>query len=196
MSRSLKDKCLGAPGYAADLHLSHDELKYFRELVSRRYFNRMISAGMKHYGCHEYLFPKSERLLHDRDVQAIKKCKFMARLRKAVGDFTLSNIVLPDGTIEQREEIYYRIVRPNQATDVGKLHRDRDFHEKYGIQKGQDSIKCWIPLWCEPDCGLKIDGQIFSEAGTIVMFGQDTPHQGMVNTGRTARVSVEITLIL
>lgn len=213
MSASLKDRVLGTPGYDASLRLDDDELSILRTRVNTQYLHTVWAAGIKSHGQHAELFPKSKRLFDEIDIALVKALPFMQTLRAEIGNFTLSKVILPDGTQEDREEIYWRIVRPNCHEDVGKLHRDSDFHKQYGIEQGKQTVKCWIPLWCESGCGLHIfpdpsyefrvneglhidHSKTFSEPGTLVLFGAQTYHRGEINTGTTARVSVEMTLVL
>lgn len=211
-SSNIRSKVLGTPGYDASLRLNALELDMLSRIVFSQYLDAIRNAGIANYGNHAAMFPKSARLLSSFDVAHIKPMRFMDALRDNLGYFSISKVILPDGTQEDREEIYWRIVRPNHPEDVGKLHRDSDFHKQYGIEQGKQTVKCWIPLWCEPLCGLMViptdarmeyrDGKYidpqkwFSEPGTIVLFNQNVEHTGAINTGTSARVSIEMTLVL
>lgn len=200
MSASLKDKVLAS--HDASLRLSADELDFFRREVNAQYMEIVLTAGITAHGQHAALFPKSARLLDASAVTLIKAMPFMQTLRGHFGDFALSNVVLPDGEIIDREEIYWRIVRPQHPEDVGEPHRDRDFHEAEGTHAGKRTVKCWIPLWCEKNCGLGIglpglwNDVYFDEEGALVLFNSNVRHWGTVNVGSSARVSIEMTLVL
>ncbi len=176
--------------------LTAAELASLREMVKYSYSSAILDAGIELYGRHADIFTKARRLLPDYDVDEIKAMPFMHKLRDDLGAFTLATVILPDGTQTPREEIYWRIVRPNEPSDVGPAHRDRDFHAQYGILEGVDTRKVWIPLWAEENCGLRVHDTIVWEPGTMAVFDADTVHQGVVNRGKSARVSMEITLVL
>lgn len=197
---TLRAKVLGTPGYDASLRLEDFELAAMREIVHKQYCRAVCSTGIESCGDHAKIFAKARRLLEPFQAGLITVLPFLQTLRAEFGNFTLSKVILPDGTQEDREEIYWRIVRPNHPEDVGKLHRDSDFHKQYGIEQGKQTVKCWIPLWCERCCGLIIctndHNAMVDEPGTIALFNSDVQHIGAVNTGTTARVSVEMTLVL
>lgn len=199
MSASLKNKILGKPGYAADIHLSPDDLETLRHIVRWSYLDALQDAGIERYGNHAEIFTKRQRILRPIDVTSIKRLDFMESIKRELGDFGITNIMLPDGTVENHAEIYWRIVRSNEPSDVGVMHRDSQFHaeEKARLYPDKQLIKCWIPLWCEENCGLLIGlNEIFWKPGTVVMFNSEVPHTGMINIGKTARVSMEITLVV
>ncbi len=172
------------------------ELHRLREMVEYRYYEAIIESRIELYGKHADIFTKARRLLPDVEVSEIKAMPFMGKLHDELGAFTLAKVILPDGTQTPREEIYWRIVRPNEPSDVGPAHRDRDFHAQYGILEGVDTRKVWIPLWCEENCGLRVGDTIVWQPGTMAVFDADTVHQGVVNRGKSARVSMEMTLVL
>jgi ectoine hydroxylase-related dioxygenase (phytanoyl-CoA dioxygenase family) len=65
--------------------------------------------------------------------------------------------VIYEGEIHRgREEVYWRIVRPEHPEDVGGLHADGwyldHFRDEQGplIAEDEETLKCWIPLECEP----------------------------------------------
>ena len=118
--------------------------------------------GIEAYGDHERVFCRgANRLLEGDDVAQIKRLRFAGWLlqgRRSMSRFPIAPVVLPDGTVDAgREEVYWRIVRPREPADVKKpKHCDAQFHVKHGILAGATTLKCWIPLWCEPGCGLML----------------------------------------
>ena len=78
------------------------------------------------------------------------------RLREAFGDFRISDVVYGNTLEEGREELYWRLVRPFAASDVGPLHADKWFHESFGssdygmFPPGTTTIKIWTAIHCEP----------------------------------------------
>lgn len=197
MGPNLREKVLVSPGYDASFRLSDNCLYCLREVVNSCYGMAMVEAGIMNYANHAATFTKERRLLPPFDVGLVKRLPFMRKLLNALGGFKLSNVVI-DGKQQEREEIYWRIVRPNHPEDVGPAHRDREFHERDGMHAGGQTVKCWIPLWCEPACGLCFPeiGVDVCKEGTIALFGADTLHCGAVNIGTAARISLEMTLAL
>ena len=69
------------------------------------------------------------------------------------GDFKISNVVYDTINVSGREEICWRIVRPNVENVIGLLHADRWFHKlgqsALAPAKPDFTIKIRIPLSCE-----------------------------------------------
>lgn len=168
--KNIYDSVFHSPGYSKDLHLSEDELTIFKEIVEKNYLNiisnldpsikkKFAEVGIQNYHKishlidHSSLWGKLNRCLPIDDVNKIKDLKFIENLRLIFGDFTISNIVHGQTVFKNSEEIYWRLVRPSIATDVGPLHADKWFHEvatpNY-IPAGYISLKVWIPIYCEP----------------------------------------------
>jgi hypothetical protein len=161
-----------APGYSNALTIPGDELECFRRAISRQWLGAIQRAypqhadqfeargiaryhELAHLVDHSRLWNKSNRCLPQEDVQALKRLNFMTDLQKEFGEFSLSSVAYDNEIVEGQEEIYWRLVRPHQAGDVGPLHADKWFHEMLGLQgraMGQDSytLKVWTPIYCEP----------------------------------------------
>jgi hypothetical protein len=186
--------------YVGSIEIGEDDLSLLRDDVESQYLRNLAAFGIIHYGNQSLMFHKSNRVLPPIDIVAIKRRGFISVLRHMFGNFSLSNVVIDGQVYHDSEEIYWRIVRPNEPTDVGPAHRDVEFHQRDGMHAGRQTIKCWIPLWCESDCGLAIEAQYGTwqcdQPGKIYLFGPQVLHHGMINTGTTARVSVEMTLVL
>jgi len=174
---NLKNKILNkikhkSPGYDLSYKLSPDELFKFRHEINKQYLNVLninypdFSHKFKnssiydyhffsHLFNHEKLWNKSLRCLPQSFVEIVKEMKFYKKIISDLGHFEISFISYDDQVIIGQEEIYWRIVRPNQPKDVGPLHADKWFHEilkfddKNLFQKGCETYKMWIPIYSE-----------------------------------------------
>jgi hypothetical protein len=160
------------PGYSNAITISDEDLGGLREAISRQWLGAIRNAHPQladtfkacgiaryhefaHLVDHSRLWNKSKRCLPAKRVQAIKRMNFMAELAQVFGPFSLAKVSYENGVVEDREEIYWRLVRPGQASDVGPLHADKWFHEMLGLQgsaisQGSYTLKVWIPIHCEP----------------------------------------------
>jgi hypothetical protein len=167
---NLKDQVFGEAGYSSDLKLTIAELNIFRTLISQQWLqaintlhpdltDKAEKLGIENYHQisnhvnHKKMWPKSNRVLPQKAVLQIKQLPFLTTLRREFGEFSLSDIY---DTKQHggHEEVYWRLVRPNEATDVGPLHKDRWFHgafnDGYGMFKEDEvTVKMWIPILCE-----------------------------------------------
>ncbi len=165
------DRLFGSPGYCTDIRLTPEELEVFVGEVERQWLDRMEGAAPDHAGRfrdtgiagyhrftdvvdHRSLWPKPVRVLPQDAVERIKSLGFLQRVRDTLGPFRIAEFVWENRTEPGREEIYWRLVRPNAADDVGPLHADTWFHETVGGGKGQFgedevTVKLWIALKTE-----------------------------------------------
>jgi hypothetical protein len=168
---NLKDQVFGDAGFSSDLKLSVTELDTFRQFINAQWLQTVndfypdLAEEAKELGIENYhhlankmdhkkIWPKSNRVLPKDAVLQIKKLPFLNVLRQEFGEFSLSDIYDKKQHIGH-EEVYWRLVRPNETTDVGPLHKDRWFHgafnNGYGMfQEDEVTIKIWIPIFCEP----------------------------------------------
>jgi hypothetical protein len=161
----------GKKGYSTKLQLSQDEVNSIRELISEHWLEAIsthhpdLTEDAKNLGIQNYhllstrldhgrLWSKSNRVLPQNSVDSIKHLSFFGKLKEIFGNFHISDVY---DTIQHhgKEEIYWRLVRPNESNDVGPLHIDKWFHELTNNGQGMFSpnvttIKIWIPLYCEP----------------------------------------------
>ena len=95
---------------------------------------------------HKKLWPKTARLFSNSEVIKIRKLNFFKKIESYFGKIKITN---EDNIM--KEEIYWRIVRPNILSDVGPLHADKWFwdHNKWKIPKNYYRLKIWIPIICE-----------------------------------------------
>jgi hypothetical protein len=167
---NLKNQVFGEAGYSADLKLTTFELNIFRKLINQQWlqaintFHPDLTAKAEKLGIEKYhqisdyvnhkkMWPKSNRVLPDDAVLQIKQLPFLTTLRREFGEFSLSDIY-DTKQHNGHEEVYWRLVRPNEALDVGPLHKDRWFHgafnQGYGMFKEDEvTVKMWIPISCE-----------------------------------------------
>ena len=93
---------------------------------------------------HGQSWPKHTRLLDATHVADFSRMGFFRRIRAQVG---------PNAVISH-DELNWRLVRPNQPTDIGPLHADKWFWDAgygYGsMPAGFDRFKIWIPVHTEP----------------------------------------------
>lgn len=161
----------GDVGYSTGLKLNDDELAVFRAEIEAQWlscikenapslYTKAQELGIVNYHLisnevnHKKLWHKKSRILPLQSVEKIKQLPFMSKLRDEFGEFSISDAIDTEQH-NNREEIYWRLVRPNSESDVGPLHKDEWFHgaanSGYGMfSKDVTTIKIWIPIFCEP----------------------------------------------
>jgi len=150
---------------------STDELSHLRRAVSQSYINRLHHASLPseilgahcenefpplHYHCiskyinHNQFWSKPVRVLNKQFTQWLYGSTLMNNYRQAFGN----QILITDEEKLGYGNVYWRLVRPGIARDVGPLHRDKWF---WDIDQSQwlptyptRRIKTWIPLVPEP----------------------------------------------
>jgi len=152
----------GPLGYNADLALEPEDLKLIKSLIKEQWLEqiRKISvenvskfseAGIERY--HEYshliphvsCWPKATRTLEKSAAEKIRGTSLIKRLESEFGPFEIS-----DEDENGWEAFTWRLVRPNEPTDIGPLHADEWF-----VVVGNESmppgrrIKVWIAIVCE-----------------------------------------------
>jgi hypothetical protein len=169
---NLKSKIYVAPGYSSDLQLEPHELAMFRSAISEQWLSVIEShhpdlveqfqrVGIQNYHeishliDHEKMWPKENRCLPLHSCKKIKALPFLRTLKNEFGDFELADVFYGDTHVAGREEIYWRLVRPAAATDVGSLHADKWFHEVMSMgdrafPRGRSTVKVWIPIYSVP----------------------------------------------
>jgi hypothetical protein len=171
-SLAIADAVFGDAGVTTQLKMSAAELAEFRGLITDHWLTRIgelypasivdefRAAGLAGYHRltdrvdHKALWPKTARLLPPAAVKAIRQMKFMEILADEFGPFGISN----EEEIYS-EELYWRIVRPQMASDIGPVHADAWFWElgHGAMPENTVRVKVWIPFYCEPGMnGLKV----------------------------------------
>jgi len=169
---NLKSKIFDAPGFSKDVQLTPDELAVFRDAITEQWLSVIGAAHpelvpqfrevgianyhhLTHLLKHETLWPKQTRCLPKHSCDRIKVLPFLQTLRDELGDFAISDVFYGDTHEAGREEIYWRLVRPNAVKDVGPLHADKWFHDVMGMDdqafpSEAETVKIWIPIFSQP----------------------------------------------
>lgn len=102
--------------------------------------------ALSHLVDHSTLWPKKNRILPQNAIDYIRSTSLIKSLEDIYGDFEIS-----DEENIGREEIYWRLVRPNQFSDVGPLHADAWFWElDHGATPPNVTrVKVWIAIYCD-----------------------------------------------
>lgn len=143
--------------------LSTEDLDILRNVIEKQYRDRLLAVypaqkelieavPLESYHSltfmdHKILWPKDERTLSESDICIFKETNFFKGLENIFGDTTITN---EDKTRSQ--EIYWRLVRPQNADDVGPLHADSWFWNLHngGIDKNFRRLKIWISIFNQP----------------------------------------------
>jgi hypothetical protein len=167
-----KKKIFSSEGFSQKMNLTDLELKELRKLVEDQYYSIVEEnypdqlATFKERGLENYhelsrnidhcaTWPKKTRCLEQQSCETIKALPFWKQLKNDFGSFITGRVVYEKDIEWERDEMYWRIVRPNEPTDVGTLHADKWFHDTMKIRErvfpeGAHALKIWIPLYCEP----------------------------------------------
>jgi hypothetical protein len=154
------DAIMEAPGYCLE-ELAPAELELIRGLITAQYLDRLgqlqpdlaplaRERGIARYHTlpiafnHGQSWPKSTRLLDARHVADFSRMGFFRRIRRQFGP----------GAVISHDELNWRLVRPNQPTDIGPVHADKWFWDAgygYGsMPAGFDRFKVWMAIHTEP----------------------------------------------
>ena len=150
-------------GFYTDFSVNKLDLKFLENLIKKKILSeinfkypylkkQIINTKLFEYHKisnlidHKKLWPKSIRLFSNSEVVKIRKLNFFKKLENYFGKIKITN---EDHIM--REEIYWRIVRPNVLSDVGPLHADEWFWEnnQWKIPKNYYRLKIWIPIISE-----------------------------------------------
>jgi hypothetical protein len=160
---NIKQMLEGPEGFNTEVRFTADELAMVRGLIKSQWLQRIEESGagrskvfenmdMNHYHeqCHlldhKNMWPKSKRILGADAVKAIRQTSFFKTLEAELGPFAISG---EDGI--EKEEVYWRLVRPDGATDVGPLHADEWFWAlgHGATPAGHKRVKVWISIYSE-----------------------------------------------
>ena len=100
---------------------------------------------------HGKSWPKAARLLDPKYVADFSRMGFFRRIRSQLGQ----------SAVISHDELNWRLVRPNQAGDIGPMHADKWFWDAgygYGsMPAGYDRFKIWVAVHTEPGAnGLSV----------------------------------------
>ncbi len=165
MALSLRDEVNGPLGYSTSLSTTSDDLSLIGELIEKQWLDHLSritpqqAAAFAELGCARYheladtidhasVWPKRSRILPADAVAAIRTTSFFRQLADEFGEFTIS-----DEDDIGWEEVYWRLVRPDAANDIGPLHADKWFWDLGDATVPADSerVKCWIAIITETD---------------------------------------------
>jgi hypothetical protein len=166
---------LGPAGYTTAFSISAAELAFLREAIFAQWIERIEAlhpelvpqfraAGLEHYHrlshlvSHETLWPKECRVLPKATASDVSGFEFVQRLASAFERHCrISDVVFFSNSVPGYPEIYWRLVRPGVASDVGAMHTDRWFHDILGetdtsslFGDDETTIKMWLPIYTEP----------------------------------------------
>lgn len=159
----IKQSLVGPPGFSAQMSLRKEDLVRLRQLIFEQWLGhikilapehvtRFKELGMERYHEASHLldhgsaWPKRVRILPRIAVSEIRKMRFIKQLEDCFGSFEIS-----DEENIGREEIYWRLVRPNEKNDVGPLHADAWFWAlgHGAAPKDVVRVKIWIGIYVE-----------------------------------------------
>jgi hypothetical protein len=153
----------GPDGFTTNFHLTDRDLSVVRGLIKAQWLQRIeeydknlvqrfadIEMDGYHEICHlldhKVMWPKSKRILAHEAVTTLRQTSFIKSLEAQYGHFAIS----AEDEIE-KEEVYWRLVRPNSPTDVGPLHADNWFwslgHGK--TPTNHTRVKVWMSIFSE-----------------------------------------------
>lgn len=95
---------------------------------------------------HKAAWPKLKRILEQPAVDKIRELPTFRRLEQEFGSFVIS-----DEESLGRENMYWRLVRPDSLSDVGPMHADQWFWALgHGVAPDDiQRVKVWIGIYCE-----------------------------------------------
>jgi len=154
------DELTDGPGFCLE-QFAPAELDFVRGLIEAQYLGRLGTLqpdilrtarerGIARYHTlpitfdHAKAWPKTARLLDAKYIADFSRMGFFRRIRAQLG---------PSAVISH-DELNWRLVRPNQPTDIGPLHADKWFWDAgygYGsMPAGYDRFKVWCAIHTEP----------------------------------------------
>lgn len=160
---NIQDMLETGQGYYSGLFFQKNELEVVRSLIKAQWLENIKRATpehieefskidmtqyhtLSHLVDHASLWPKINRILKKDAIDFIRSTSLIKSLENIYGYFIIS-----DEENVGREEIYWRLVRPYQPSDVGPLHADAWFWDldhgvtPYGVKR----VKVWIAIYCE-----------------------------------------------
>jgi hypothetical protein len=160
----ITEKIDGSAGFFTGIGFTVDELCLVRGLIKSQWLNciedyqtglskRFEIIEMDRYHELSYLLPheniwtKEKRILRAPARDLIRKTTLIKALESEFGLFKISG---EDGF--EKEEIYWRLVRPNNTNDVGPIHADGWFWElgNWPTPAQHRRLKVWISIYSEP----------------------------------------------
>ena len=133
--------------------ITHSWIRCIAESASTEIAKKFEEVGIQRYHelCHlldhSSIWSKRRRILSLDCVGNIRNMSLIKTLEGEFGRFLIS-----DEEDIGHEEIYWRLVRPDQPSDVGPLHADAWFWELGQMPMPADyyRIKVWTAIHCDP----------------------------------------------
>lgn len=167
----VQDELETGKGFYLGFFFQKHELDHVRTLIRRQWLSVIADVAPEHYDPfsdmnmtsyhalshlldHAKTWPKLKRILPQDAIDYIRTTSLMKGLEAVFGDFIIS-----DEENVGREEMYWRLVRPNAENDVGPLHADAWFWElDHGITPpNRKRVKVWIAIYAQPGLsGLRV----------------------------------------
>ena len=171
MNATILEAIEGPQGFTTEFGFSERETARIRQLIEEQWLQRIgqVAPGtadeFRERGIPRYhelaskldhgrAWPKVERILPKASVDEIRTMSLFRRFTEEFGP-----VHLADEEEVGREQIYWRLVRPNEASDVGPFHCDRWFWDLgHGVTPaGVQRVKIWTAIVCEPNLsGLRV----------------------------------------
>lgn len=117
-----------------------EEISEFKNIEITEYHT------LAHLVNHGKIWTKRNRIFGSDFVEEIRNSSLFNALESELGGIIISG---EDGV--EPEEIYWRLVRPNSASDVGPLHADEWFWRvgNWHTPDGYRRLKIWISIYSE-----------------------------------------------
>ena len=136
---------------------SHEEWQLIRDLLQSRIRKELgVDIKLQEYHnfvsheLHAKLSSKRKRVLNNDEATQLLRLQGIQRLLSTYPNYQICNVVFDSLSQDTRPEFHFRIVRPNQSSDVGTPHCDFWFYEAMNTRWGKnDTIKFWIPIVTE-----------------------------------------------
>lgn len=177
MTQEVVEKCIDSKlehgtGYFLDFRFTDEETQQLLGFIHQQWIDRIKEVCPAHWedfskiGIARYhelahlldhgsTWIKKYRIFSTEVAEKIRKMSLINSLEAAFGP-----IDIVDEENIGHEEIDWRLVRPNQLSDIGPLHADKWFRDLgHGVNppEGKKAIKIWVAICCESGLnGLKV----------------------------------------
>ncbi|XZO02948.1 MAG: phytanoyl-CoA dioxygenase family protein [Microcoleus sp.] len=175
LNEKLQDILGGSKGFMTGIKLESEEVEWIKSVIETQWLDVIRDVApectqifaeqgiekhhkIAHMIDHSYAFRKKNRVFPSELFNNLRDLSIFKQIESELGAFDI-----------WQEEIYWRIVRPDQKQDVAPLHADKWFWElgvngidlpnPNGLKPPDNKtpIKCWIAICCEPGLsGLRI----------------------------------------
>lgn len=167
----LRERLEETPGFATGLKLQPDEQERVRVLIEQQWLSCLQNVApaqayafaergieryheLSHLVDHASIWQRDARMLPKLAVAEVRQMSLFKQLEDEFGSVAIS-----DEENVGWEAMHWRLVRPQQSSDVGPIHADCwfwDLNDWYVPPKMQ-RFKVWIAVVCEPGLsGLRL----------------------------------------